>query len=241
MQMFAGPNEWPRTKPALLLLHPVRFPPALGTAPSWSVNGRRALHPGIQCESLMSLWAFLIRVCICVCQMLSVERQWLVPQLHAHRPDPLSPSLPAPLSPLLCPFLQCQSQQPQQCNGPQWSNGRLLLSMSLRYQLRTVGFTTECVCECVFTPILTHIRCGNCDCALHLERMQKQTFYLSNICCMFSSFFLLPVLINSQSPGSWSRVCTQTGTGIWTETGTGRETSADFGQTVHKLIICRCK
>lgn len=58
-------------------------------------------------------------------------------------------SLPFPLSPLLCPFLQCQSQQPQQCNGPQWSNGRLLLSMSLRYQLRTVGSTTECVCECV--------------------------------------------------------------------------------------------
>lgn len=220
-------------------------PPALGTAPSWSVNGRRALHPGIQCESLMSLWAFLIRVCICVCQMLSVERQWLVPQLHAHRPaNPLSPSLPSPLSPLLCPFLQCQSQQPQQCNGPQWSNGRLLLSMSLRYQLRTVGSTTECVyeCECVFTPILmpalTHIRCGNCDCALHLERMQKQTFYLSNICCMFSSFFFAASV--DKQPKPW-----QLESGVYTDRDRDmdrdRETSADFAQTVHKLIICRCK
>lgn len=64
-------------------------------APNWSVNGRRALHPAL-CESLMSLWAFLIRVCICVCQMLSVERQRLAPQLHvqhAHRP-PLPPTYP---------------------------------------------------------------------------------------------------------------------------------------------------
>lgn len=166
------------------------------------------------------------------------------------RPPLSHPSFPL-LSPLLCPFLQCQSQQPQQCNGPQWSNGRLLLSMSLRYQLRTVGYTTECVCECececVFTPILmpalTHIRCGNCDCALHLERMQKQTFYLSNICCMFSSFFAASV---DKQPKPW-----QLESGVYTDRDRDmdrdrdrereRETSADFAQTVHKLIICRCK
>lgn len=123
------------------------------------------------------------------------------------------PSLPTflpSLSPLLCPFLQCQSQ-PQQCNGPQWSNGRLLLSMSLRYQLRTVGSTTECVqvCVSVYSHPYSLIRCGNCDCALHLERMQKQTFYLSNICCMFSSFFGASV---DKQPKPW-----QLESGVYTD------------------------
>lgn len=139
MQMFAGPNEWPRTKQqqqATAAVSP-SLPSLSLPAPNWSVNGRGALHPATgnrHWESLMSLWAFLIRVCICVCQMLSVEqRQRLAPQLHvqhACRPPP-----PYTLS---CRPPPCRSLW--QCNGPQWSNGRLLLSMSLRYQLRTVEF-----------------------------------------------------------------------------------------------------
>lgn len=75
--------------------------------------------------------------------------------------------------------------------------------MSLRYQLRTVESmavsvsVSVSVSECVFTPIPMR-RCGNCDCALHLERMQRQTFNLSNICCMFSSFFFGAASVDKQ-------------------------------------------
>lgn len=164
---------------------------------------------------------------------------------QASQPPLSLPSFP-PFLPFLAPFCSVNRSSLSSAMDPSGPMGdccyRWAYAISC-VQLAPRLSVCECECECVFTPILmpalTHIRCGNCDCALHLERMQKQTFYLSNICCMFSSFFLQPVLINSQSPGSWSRVCTQTGTGIWTETG--RVTSADFAQTVHKLIICRCK
>lgn len=126
MQMFAGPNEWPRTKseaaaaaaaagnccnspsstlstlPLSLCLHPTGQSTAVGHCTRHPATGNR------HWESLMSLWAFLIRVCICVCQMLSVEqRQRLAPQLHvqhAHRPPPYTVSLPPSL------LRQCQSQ-----------------------------------------------------------------------------------------------------------------------------------
>lgn len=78
---------------------PLHTPLLAAACCSQLVSQRPAgIAPGIQCESLMSLWAFLIRVCICVCQMLSVERQRLAPQLHAqhaHRPArPPCPSFP---------------------------------------------------------------------------------------------------------------------------------------------------
>lgn len=86
-----------------LCLHPTGQSTAVGHCTRHPATGNR------HWESLMSLWAFLIRVCICVCQMLSVEqRQRLAPQLHvqhAHRPPPCTVSLPPPSL-----LRQCQSQ-----------------------------------------------------------------------------------------------------------------------------------
>lgn len=109
---------------------------------------------------MMPLWAFLIRVSICVCQMLSVERQRLAPvsQSPVSSPSPSLSSSPSAMPP----------------NGPQ----RLLLSMSLRYQWGTVEPNAR-DCECSQTHTRTRARnCDSdshsdsdseCDCALHLE------------------------------------------------------------------------
>lgn len=73
-------------------------------------------------------------------------------RLHLRLPNVISGTTTAACATVTCPTCLQATPPPYtrswrppcrslwQCNGPQWSNGRLLLSMSLRYQLRTVEF-----------------------------------------------------------------------------------------------------